>query len=76
MPMRKNGRLAIRTLRMGNQRAAGAGAIHECEEHGWAKGSDRPRCRERALELAWYGHPDGVSALDAVAESAPSWIHR
>jgi hypothetical protein len=27
-----------------------AGAIHECEEHGWAKDRADPHARERALD--------------------------
>ena len=29
-----------------------AGAIHECEEHGWARDRADPHARERALDFA------------------------
>lgn len=45
-----------------------AGAIHECEEHGWAKDRADPHARERAMEIARQDPPTGVSLADAVAE--------
>jgi hypothetical protein len=51
-----------------------AGAIHECEEHGWAKDRADPHGRELAFDLARQDPPTGVSAAEAVAESARSWI--
>ena len=45
-----------------------AGAIHECEEHGWAKDRADPHAREHALDIARQDPPTGVSAPDAVAE--------
>ncbi|MHC2844849.1 hypothetical protein [Bradyrhizobium diazoefficiens] len=45
-----------------------AGAVHECEEHGWAKDRADPHARERAVELARHDPPDGVSVGEAVAE--------
>jgi hypothetical protein len=45
-----------------------AGAIHECEEHGWAKDRADPHGRELAFDLARQDPPTGVSAADAVAE--------
>ncbi len=45
-----------------------AGAIHECEEHGWAKDGADPLAREHALEIARLETPDGLSADQAVAE--------
>ncbi|MCK1733949.1 hypothetical protein IVA79_08270 [Bradyrhizobium sp. 138] len=45
-----------------------AGAIHECEEHGWAKDRSDPHARERALEIARQEPPDGVSPEEAAAE--------
>jgi hypothetical protein len=64
MPMTKERRPAIRTLRgWAINVLQEAGAIHECEEHGWAKDRADPHARERALE-----HPADVSANEAVAE--------
>ncbi|UPJ73528.1 hypothetical protein [Bradyrhizobium sp. 187] len=45
-----------------------AGAIHECEEHGWAKDRADPHAREHAFDLAGQDPPAGLSAADAVAE--------
>ncbi|MCG2665738.1 hypothetical protein ACFPFP_02190 [Bradyrhizobium sp. GCM10023182] len=45
-----------------------AGAIHECEEHGWAKDRADPHARERAIDLARRDPPNGVTACEAVAE--------
>jgi hypothetical protein len=69
MLMTKERRPAIRTLRgwvIGLLQEAGA--IHECEEHGWAKDGADPHARERAVALARREPPTGVSAADAVAE--------
>jgi hypothetical protein len=53
MLMTKESRSAIRTLR---GRAIGvlqkAGAIRECEEHGWMQDRADPHARERAVEMA------------------------
>jgi hypothetical protein len=48
-----------------------AGAIHECEEHGWAKDRADPHARDRALDMARQDPPPGVSpqaAAVAIAE--------
>jgi len=48
-----------------------AGAIHECEEHGWAKDRADPHARDLALDIARQDPPPGVSpqaAAVAVAE--------
>jgi hypothetical protein len=45
-----------------------AGAIHECEEHGWAKDCADPHARERALDIARRDPPAGVSREEAAAE--------
>ncbi|MDA9479662.1 hypothetical protein XI03_35245 [Bradyrhizobium sp. CCBAU 65884] len=69
MLMTKERRPAIRTLRgwaIGVLQEAGA--IHECEEHGWAKDRADPHARERAVDLAGLEPPTGVSPADAVAE--------
>ncbi|KRQ12646.1 hypothetical protein [Bradyrhizobium manausense] len=69
MLMTKERRPAIRTLRgWAISVLQEAGAIHECEEHGWAKDRTDPHARERALELARHYHPVGLSPDDAVAE--------
>jgi hypothetical protein len=45
-----------------------AGAIYECEEHGWAKDRADPHARERAFGIARRHPPPGVSPDDAAAE--------
>jgi hypothetical protein len=45
-----------------------AGAIRECEEHGWAQDRADPHARERAYDIAHQDPPDGVSPEDALAE--------
>jgi hypothetical protein len=45
-----------------------AGAIHECEEHGWARDRADPLARERALDFARQDPPTGVSSDQATAE--------
>jgi hypothetical protein len=58
-----------------------AGAIHECEEHGWAKDRSDPHARENALLVARRDPPPGVSAdvaaaavrdlLDTIGDTCP-----
>jgi hypothetical protein len=58
-----------------------AGAIQECEEHGWKKDRADPHARERAFEIAHLDLPFGVSllaaasaiaeALDAIGDTCP-----
>ncbi|MCK1361234.1 hypothetical protein [Bradyrhizobium sp. 199] len=58
-----------------------AGAIQECEEHGWAKERADPHARERALDLARRDLPAGVSreeaagvvrdVLDSIGDTCP-----
>jgi len=68
MLMTKERRPAIRTLRgWAINVLQEAGAIHECEEHGWAKDRTDPHARERAIDLARMDPPAGVSADDAAA---------
>jgi hypothetical protein len=43
-----------------------AGAIRECEEHGWAQDRADPHARERAFEIARYCLPSSVSPQTAV----------
>ena len=69
MVMTKERRPAIRTPRgWAIKVLQEAGAIYECEEHGWAKDRADPHARERALEFARQDPPDGVSVREAVAE--------
>jgi hypothetical protein len=67
MLMMKERRSAFRTIE-GWARSVllEAGAIHECEEHGWADRGD-PHAREHALLVARQEPPPGVSAGGAVA---------
>jgi hypothetical protein len=58
-----------------------AGAIHECEEHGWAKDRADPHARDRALDTARQDPPPGVSpqaaavavleVLDSIGDTCP-----
>ncbi|UPJ81111.1 hypothetical protein IVB16_03675 [Bradyrhizobium sp. 183] len=69
MLMTKERRPAIRTLRgWAIQVLQEAGAIHECEEHGWAKDRADPHGREHALDIARREPPNGLSAEQAAAE--------
>jgi len=48
-----------------------AGAIRECEEHGWLQDRADPHARERAFDVARQDPPAGVSpqaAAVAIAE--------
>jgi hypothetical protein len=44
-----------------------AGAIHECEEHGWMQDRADPHARERAFVIARDDPPSGVSSEEAIA---------
>jgi hypothetical protein len=44
-----------------------AGAIRECEEHGWARDRADPHARERALLIARQDPPPGIPPDEAVA---------
>lgn len=69
MLMTKERRPAIRTLRgWAIHVLQEAGAIHECEEHGWAKDRADPHAREIAFDIAEQDPPFGLSADEAVAE--------
>jgi hypothetical protein len=58
-----------------------AGAIRECEEHGWMQDRADPYARERALDIARQHPPPGVSAqaagiavaevLDSIGDTCP-----
>jgi hypothetical protein len=44
-----------------------AGAIRECEEHGWMQDRADPHARERAVVVARLDPPPGASPEQAVA---------
>jgi hypothetical protein len=44
-----------------------AGAIHKCDQHGWAKDRADPHAREEALRLARDEPLPGLSSEEAVA---------
>lgn len=58
-----------------------AGAIRECEEHGWMQDRGDPRARDRAFQIAQTDPPAGVSsqvaavaiaeALDSIGDTCP-----
>src|ERR1700710_1504349 len=69
MPMTSERRPVTRTLRgWAIHVLQEAGAIHECEEHGWAQDRADPHARERALDIARQEPLDGLSPDQAVAE--------
>ena len=47
-----------------------AGAIRECEDHGWMQDRADPHARERAFDMAKYAAPPGVSPEAAAAAIA------
>jgi hypothetical protein len=62
-------RPTIRTLRgWAIQVLQEAGAIRECEEHGWMQDRADPHARERAFDIARGDPPAGVSSDAAAAE--------
>jgi hypothetical protein len=58
-----------------------AGAIRECEEHGWMKDRTDPHARQRAIEIAREEPPSGLSqdaaveivktVLDSIGDTCP-----
>ena len=69
MLMTKERRPAIRTLRgWAISVLQEAGAIRECETHGWMQDRADPHARERAFDIARHDAPDGLSQAEAVAE--------
>lgn len=69
MLMTKERRPVIRTLRgWAISVLQEAGAIRECEEHGWMQDRADPHARERAVDLARRHPPAGTSGDQAVAE--------
>jgi hypothetical protein len=82
MLMTKDRRLAIRTLRgWAISVLQEAGAIRECEEHGWMQDRADPHARERAFDIARREPPAGVSpqaaavgvaeVLDSIGDTCP-----
>ena len=68
MLMTRERRSAIRTLRgWAICVLQEAGAIRECEEHGWMQDRADPHARERALDIARQEPPVGISAQAAAA---------
>jgi hypothetical protein len=62
-------RPAIRTLRgWAISVLQEAGAIRECEEHGWMLDRGDPHARDRAFDIARQDPPAGVSPELAAAE--------
>jgi hypothetical protein len=69
MLMFKERRPTIRTLRgWAISVLQEAGAICECEEHGWMQDRADPHARERALIIAREDPPPGVAPDQARAE--------
>ena len=61
-------RPAVRTMRgWAIQVLHEAGAIRECEEHGWMQDRADPHARARAFNIAREDPPAGIS-LDAAAD--------
>ncbi|MEH2506808.1 tellurite resistance protein [Bradyrhizobium sp. AZCC 1578] len=68
MLMVKERRPAIRTLRgWAISVLQEAGAIRECEEHGWMQDRADPHARERALTIARQDPPFSISQDEAAA---------
>jgi hypothetical protein len=69
MLMNRERRTAIRTHRgWAISVLQEAGAIHECEYHGWAKDRADPHSRDHAVDIARQDPPPGLSPEAAVAE--------
>jgi hypothetical protein len=67
--MYKERRAAIRALRgWAIAVLQDAGAISECEQHGWMQERADPHARERAFEIARRDPPAGVSREAAVGK--------
>ena len=85
MLMTKERRPAIRTLRgWAIHVLQEAGAIRECEEHGWARDRADPHAREHALDIARQEPPEGLSpdqaaqelrdVLDSIGDTCPECL--
>jgi hypothetical protein len=76
MLMKKERQPTIRTLRgWAISVLSEAGAIRECEEHGWMQDRADPHARDRAFQIARTDPPAGVSsqaAAVAIAEMQDS----
>jgi hypothetical protein len=71
MLMRTASRPATRTLRgWAISVLQEAGAIRECEDHGWMQDRADPHARERAFDIARHAPPPGVSPKAAAVEIA------
>jgi hypothetical protein len=69
MLLTKERRPAIRTLRgWAISVLQEAGAISECEEHGWMQDRADPHARVRAFDIARQDPPPGISPNQAAAE--------
>jgi hypothetical protein len=69
MLMTKERRSTIRSLRgWAISVLQEAGAIHECETHGWMRHPADPHARERAFDIARQDPPHGFSEAKAIAE--------
>jgi hypothetical protein len=82
MLMNRGRRPAIRTLHgWAISVLQEAGAIRECEEHGWMRDHADPYARERAFDIARRDPPPGVSSpaaavaiaevLDSIGDTCP-----
>ena len=82
MLMTKVRQPAIRTLRgWAISVLSEAGAISECEEHGWMQDRADPHARDRAFQIARMDPPLGVSSqaaavaiaevLDSIGDTCP-----
>jgi hypothetical protein len=82
MLMTKERQPAIRTLRgWAISVLSEAGAISECEEHGWMQDRADPHARDRAFQIALTDPPAGVSSqaaavaiaevLDSIGDTCP-----
>jgi hypothetical protein len=75
MLMTKERRPAFRTIE-GWARSVliEAGAIHECEEHGWAKDRADPHARDRALDTARQIRRRASRRRRRLSRSRKCWI--
>jgi hypothetical protein len=82
MLMTKEKRTAIRTLRgWATAVLQEAGAVRECEYHGWMQDRGDPHARARAFEFARQNLPAGLSVeaaavaiaevLDSIGDTCP-----
>jgi hypothetical protein len=69
MLMTKEPRSVIRSLRgWAISILQEAGAIRECETHGWMQDRADPHARDRAFVIARRHPPQGLSRAEAIAE--------